>query len=864
MSYNGPLPQVVKAGGTGAVTLTGVVIGNGTAALTASTITQHDVLLGGVSNAITSLSPSSTGFVLTSNGPGVDPSFQPPAITGALFYYFTNTASSVAGELQQTATTFTPKTTQPFAALGSGTTLLETFITNAGVPNLQALPAGFYEVHVHADQTVGSRNMQLFAEIWEASSLGVDIAKIGTTGLTSVLNGVETEYVVDFSDSSTYVFASTASRIKTKIFASGAVAGSNATVNIFVGDEADSHTTLPGPSADVTNFVPYTGAVSDVNLGSKNLTANTATLTSLTGILTANGASPLTASAVTQFGVLCGGASNAVSSTGVGATGQVLQGNSGANPTYSTATYPSVATTTGTILRADGTNWVRTTATYPATTTADQILYSSATNTIGEITAGIDGVLVSSHVGVPSWLANSGTPGFVLTANAGAPPSWQAGTGTFYSLSPYIVGSDIHSQFATIGAAITQAIADGASATNQKNIYIKPGTYNENITLSDGINLIGFSGQGSLGSNAYVLHAFLPLSVIVTGTITCSPSASTLQSKIIGVNFTVTGATNLINCTGSTTVLQFQNCSLIIATGAVLSVTSGVANISFHGCNITDNSNGGGGSGGKLVVSSVSASSIILQFYDSYVTAIAKTSFVSTTNFSITADNTSYTAFVDLTNARNVAYVFTNCQFNDNITFGASTTGTSFFYQSRIIGMTITGNTSSAFTITLNYCIGVPITSTTATNFNNVGYVIQNVPTNETIETKLVSAGYNGSSQFTKQATAHTTDATVTTLASVTVNELDSITLKGTIIGSTTDHTNSVGGDFIISAMRATAGNVTLIGAPVVNINSSSAATFTCDVDTGTQTVRIRITGVAATIYNWVTTYSYQKVLLDT
>ncbi len=40
------------------------------------TITQHDVLVGGSGNAITSVSPGTVGFVLTSNGTSADPSFQ--------------------------------------------------------------------------------------------------------------------------------------------------------------------------------------------------------------------------------------------------------------------------------------------------------------------------------------------------------------------------------------------------------------------------------------------------------------------------------------------------------------------------------------------------------------------------------------------------------------------------------------------------------------------------------------------------------------------------------------------------------------------------------------------------------------------
>lgn len=40
------------------------------------TVTNHDVLVGGTSNAITSVTPSTAGFVLTSNGTSADPSFQ--------------------------------------------------------------------------------------------------------------------------------------------------------------------------------------------------------------------------------------------------------------------------------------------------------------------------------------------------------------------------------------------------------------------------------------------------------------------------------------------------------------------------------------------------------------------------------------------------------------------------------------------------------------------------------------------------------------------------------------------------------------------------------------------------------------------
>ena len=72
-------------------------------------------------------------------------------------------------------------------------------------------------------------------------------------------------------------------------------------------------------------------------------------------------------STLTQYSALVGGASNAITSVGPGTAGQVLQsGGASANPSYSTATYPSTAGTAGNILTSDGTNWT-TSTTYSIT-----------------------------------------------------------------------------------------------------------------------------------------------------------------------------------------------------------------------------------------------------------------------------------------------------------------------------------------------------------------------------------------------------------------------------------------------------------------------------------------------------------------
>lgn len=106
---------------------------------------------------------------------------------------------------------------------------------------------------------------------------------------------------------------------------------------------------------------------------------------------------------LTSHGVLIGAGTSPIAATAAGSAGQVLQsGGASADPAYSTATYPATATGTGTILRADGTNWAATTATYPNTATVSNLLYASASNVISNLATANSGVLNTNSSGVPA------------------------------------------------------------------------------------------------------------------------------------------------------------------------------------------------------------------------------------------------------------------------------------------------------------------------------------------------------------------------------------------------------------------------------------------------------------------------------
>lgn len=161
-------------------------------------------------------------------------------------------------------------------------------------------------------------------------------------------------------------------------------------------------------------------------------TATFADTYTASNLLYSNGANTVTGLATANDGVLV------TSNTGVpsilagpGTTGHVLQSNAAAAPSFSTATYPSVATSAGTILRADGTNWVASTSTFADTYAINTILYNATANTVSGLATANSAMLRTNSTGVPAWSASL-TNGQVMIGSTGgtpAPATLTAGSG---------------------------------------------------------------------------------------------------------------------------------------------------------------------------------------------------------------------------------------------------------------------------------------------------------------------------------------------------------------------------------------------------------------------------------------------------
>ena len=156
----------------------------------------------------------------------------------------------------------------------------------------------------------------------------------------------------------------------------------------------------------------------------------------------AAGGTTVSGLATSDSGVLVTSSTGVPSILAAGTTGQFLSASSAGTPAWSTATYPQ-------------------------TTLINNLLFSSAANTVSQIAAVNNGVLISSASGVPSWLAN-GTTGQVLTATTGSPPSWgpasgsgTVNTGTINDLAYYAANGTAVSSLATADSGVLVTSSTG-------------------------------------------------------------------------------------------------------------------------------------------------------------------------------------------------------------------------------------------------------------------------------------------------------------------------------------------------------------------------------------------------------------------
>lgn len=173
--------------------------------------------------------------------------------------------------------------------------------------------------------------------------------------------------------------------------------------------------------------------------------------------------------------------------------------------------------------------------------------------------------------------------------------------------TPYVVDASttpgLRGTYTTIAAAMAAAVTDGASLTVQKTVYVRPGVYNETLTIPNGIILKGASNTFDVigavtqinGNVAVSTRCTLEnLSFNATGVDTISVSGSS-DLSIINCNITNAGS-------GGFQAINHSAGNTYISNTAILAnVTVSGNNLIMYNCNCGNAGNTWTISGGAIL-----------------------------------------------------------------------------------------------------------------------------------------------------------------------------------------------------------------------------------------------------------------------
>jgi len=334
-------------------------------------------------------------------------------------------------------------------------------------------------------------------------------------------------------------------------------------------------------------------------------------------------------------------------------------------------------------------------------TAAPNIKTGTLTSPSGSITLGYSAPNITLEVSGGTTTVQTLTPDLDFDGTSGTPVTPQAGTinalgyqigtsltrvtdtinstgastGNFQIenrtwFTPYVVDASTtagtRGTYSTIASAITAAVADGASTVVGKLIYIRNGTYTENLTIPNGIIL-----QGQTSADTTISS----LGVVVTGTVTIS----TTEVNLRNIRFESVGSTLITSTAGA---LVIDNCFLNGAANIGLSVVNGP--------NIIINS---------YITGGVSAAAATTTFKNTEIagtlalTSTASVQIYYTQLSSITLANTAsfianfcrFTSPATISGTAGTACTLTSCTYSNTGANGPLITATGIFYIENIV-----------------------------------------------------------------------------------------------------------------------------------------------------------------------------------
>jgi len=331
--------------------------------------------------------------------------------------------------------------------------------------------------------------------------------------------------------------------------------GSTATPHIKVGTlgSSDSSITWTVGSGTITGQV--TGGTTSLKTltpdsgGAQSPTAGNINTLGSGSITTVGSGSTVTTqlTGLTNHAVLVGAGTTTITKLGVGTNGQVLLGATAADPAFATLTSSdgSIAFTTG------------------ANSLSLQVASGTA---VGKTITGDTGGALSPTAG--NWNIQGGA-----ALSAGTNASVTSGSGSTLTVTSINTAKWIVDATANRGTQTTIQAAITAASSGE-TVFIRPGTYTENITLKAGVNLTAFGCDASLNGTGHVIISGT-CTLTAAGTVTISGiQLQTNSAALLAVTGTAASVVTLNNC--------YLNCTN--NTGITFSSSDANAQINIFNC----------------------------------------------------------------------------------------------------------------------------------------------------------------------------------------------------------------------------------------------------------------------------------------
>ena len=133
------------------------------------------------------------------------------------------------------------------------------------------LPLGIYNLSIYAEKTGGNKDVQLYWQLVERKSDNSETV-LATSSYSDFLVESKQQYIVPLIIDSDHIPAS-GSRVVGKIYAHVTGTGNAPSLTIYYENNSMSRWSMPTTTEVLANqYVPYSGANQDVDLGSQNLT----------------------------------------------------------------------------------------------------------------------------------------------------------------------------------------------------------------------------------------------------------------------------------------------------------------------------------------------------------------------------------------------------------------------------------------------------------------------------------------------------------------------------------------------------------------------------------------------------------------